>query len=227
MEGRRRVLGDEHIATLFSVDNMGLLLKEIGRLDEAELYFREAVEKRRRVLGDQHPDTRTSLTGMEDLLRLHVARERRAVARGSDDRASLAEALADHGAHKILLEEYLLAERLLEEAWELIEELGHEESWRSMRILSNLGRAIAGLGRYEEAEALVLGSAEWVLMADLLPAKEETDGVDVAREMLAHVALVYDAWHAAEPDEGRDEEAESWREELDAWAQERAAGDDD
>ena len=40
---------------------MGFLLKSQGKLEEAEPYFREALEGRRRTLGDEHPDTLTSI----------------------------------------------------------------------------------------------------------------------------------------------------------------------
>lgn len=54
---RRRVLGEEHPDTLTSIDSLGLLLQDQGRLAEAEPYCREALEKSRRVRGEQNPST--------------------------------------------------------------------------------------------------------------------------------------------------------------------------
>ncbi|MHC4094212.1 MAG: protein kinase domain-containing protein, partial [Planctomycetota bacterium] len=65
---RRRVLGEEHPITLKSVGGMGLMLKSMGKLDEAEPYYREALDARRRVLGDEHQDTLKSVSGMGSLL---------------------------------------------------------------------------------------------------------------------------------------------------------------
>ena len=65
---RRRVLGDNHSDTLSSIGSMGELLARIGKYEEAERYFLEALECRRRVLGDEHPDTLLSISNMGTLL---------------------------------------------------------------------------------------------------------------------------------------------------------------
>ncbi|HSO24924.1 MAG TPA: tetratricopeptide repeat protein, partial [Chondromyces sp.] len=64
---RRQVLGEEHPDTLYSISQMGILLQGMGKLDEAEQYYREALEKRRRVLGNEHPDTLISISNMDFL----------------------------------------------------------------------------------------------------------------------------------------------------------------
>jgi tetratricopeptide (TPR) repeat protein len=64
----RRVLGDDHPATLFSINNYGYLLASMERLDEAETYYHEALDGFRRTLGDDHPDTLTSIYNMGGLL---------------------------------------------------------------------------------------------------------------------------------------------------------------
>ena len=68
METYRRTLGDEHLDTLTSINNMGSLLKSQGKYDEALPYFSEALETRRRTLGDEHPDTLASINNIGDLL---------------------------------------------------------------------------------------------------------------------------------------------------------------
>jgi tetratricopeptide (TPR) repeat protein len=57
VEGRRRVLGEHHLDTLVSLNNMGLLYLEQHRYSEAETLFNELLEERRRALGPDHPDT--------------------------------------------------------------------------------------------------------------------------------------------------------------------------
>ena len=58
LEGRHRVLGDDHPDTLKSINEMGYVLLDQGELAEAERYFREALEiaerLRTRVIGDEH-----------------------------------------------------------------------------------------------------------------------------------------------------------------------------
>lgn len=65
---RRRLLGDEHPDTLISINVMGVVLQDQGKLDQAEPYLREALESRRRVLGENHPDTLVSLNNLALLL---------------------------------------------------------------------------------------------------------------------------------------------------------------
>ncbi len=65
---RRRLLGEDHPHTLISINNIGLLLQEQGKLGEAEPLLREALQRRRRVLGDDHPGTLISINNMGSLL---------------------------------------------------------------------------------------------------------------------------------------------------------------
>lgn len=58
--------GEEH--TLADIDQLGVALRQKGKLAEAEPYLRESLEKRRRVLGDEHPETLTYLTYLGLLL---------------------------------------------------------------------------------------------------------------------------------------------------------------
>ena len=46
----------------------GLLLKQMGKLDEARPLYEEALQARRATLGDRHPQTLTSIGNMGDLL---------------------------------------------------------------------------------------------------------------------------------------------------------------
>jgi non-specific serine/threonine protein kinase/serine/threonine-protein kinase len=57
LAARRRLLGDDHPATLASLSTLGSLLNSAGRLDDALPLLREAVERSRRVLGGDDPET--------------------------------------------------------------------------------------------------------------------------------------------------------------------------
>ena len=48
---------------------LGRLLKDQGKLDEAGVLYREALEARRATLGDRHPHTLTSMNNLGSLLR--------------------------------------------------------------------------------------------------------------------------------------------------------------
>ncbi len=49
---------------------MGSLLRSQGKLEEAEPYFREALESSRRVLGEEHPETVSIRAGLSKTLLL-------------------------------------------------------------------------------------------------------------------------------------------------------------
>eukprot|EP00964_Phaeocystis_antarctica_P163606 scaffold140063_cov127-Phaeocystis_antarctica.AAC.2 len=48
---------------------MGLLLQDMGQLEEARPLYKEALQGRKETLGDRHPDTLGSIGNMADLLR--------------------------------------------------------------------------------------------------------------------------------------------------------------
>ncbi len=62
LEIRRRHLGDNHPATLGSLDQLAWLYWCQGRSDKAQPILQKAFEGRRRVLGTEHPDTLESMT---------------------------------------------------------------------------------------------------------------------------------------------------------------------
>lgn len=55
LEIRRRVLGESHPDTTFSLTNLATLLTQMGRYDQAESMFLEALEQRRRTFETGHP----------------------------------------------------------------------------------------------------------------------------------------------------------------------------
>jgi hypothetical protein len=64
LEIRRHQLGEEHPATLASLNQLGLLFSNWGRYREAEPLLVRTLDLRRRVLGEEHRDT---LESMADL----------------------------------------------------------------------------------------------------------------------------------------------------------------
>ena len=57
LEGRRRVLGEEHKDTLDSLSNMGVVLLYLKDYEGALDYNQQALRARERVLGKTHPST--------------------------------------------------------------------------------------------------------------------------------------------------------------------------
>ena len=60
--------GDRHPSTLRSINNLGSLLQDQGKLDEAGALLREALEAMRATLGDRHPNTLVSINNLGTLL---------------------------------------------------------------------------------------------------------------------------------------------------------------
>ena len=62
-------LPKEQRGTLPLISNLARLLRDQGRLADAEPLYLEALDARRKALGDRHPDTLTSINGLALLLR--------------------------------------------------------------------------------------------------------------------------------------------------------------
>ena len=69
LEGRRRALGNDHLDTLQSINNMGVLHQRMGNLQESMRFHQEALAGRKRTLLDDHPDTLQSLNNIALLLK--------------------------------------------------------------------------------------------------------------------------------------------------------------
>lgn len=66
---RRRLLGEDHLNTINSIEHMGQLAQARGKLADAELHFRDAYERRQRTQGDDDRQTLTALNNLGDLYR--------------------------------------------------------------------------------------------------------------------------------------------------------------
>jgi tetratricopeptide (TPR) repeat protein len=64
LEIRWEQLGEEHPATLASLNQLGMLFSNWGRYEEAEPLLVRALDLRRRVLGEEHPETLESLSDL-------------------------------------------------------------------------------------------------------------------------------------------------------------------
>ena len=162
LERTRRVLGDDHPETLIAVNNLGSLLQEQGKLDEAEAYYREALEGRRLVLGSDHQVTLVSLNNMglllknlgrldeaETYFRVALEGHRRVL---GDDHPKTLNALSKMGLlHKDMgyLEE---AERYTRAALEGQRRVLGDDHSQTLVSISNMGSLLQTQGRLEEAE---------------------------------------------------------------------------
>ncbi len=218
LEGRRRVLGDDHPDTLGSINNMGALLLAAGKSAEAEPYYRAAMEGHRRILGDDHPSTLTSISNLGFLLKsmgklteaepfyLEALERRRRVL--GDDHLDTMRSINNMGAILLELGRYDDASDVLQAAEPAARRVwtGANARWLG-NYLAKLGEARAGQDEFSAAEKTLL-EAYGILSAGF--------GEDHKRTMKTVERLVslYDAWHTAEPNEGFDANATEWRTKL-------------
>jgi hypothetical protein len=64
----RRRLGDDHADTLLAANDLGLLYRDDGELERAQLLLEWARDGRRRVLGQRHPETLVSVWAVGTVL---------------------------------------------------------------------------------------------------------------------------------------------------------------
>ncbi|HEX6810868.1 MAG TPA: serine/threonine-protein kinase [Planctomycetota bacterium] len=218
LERRRRILGDDHPQTLASISNLGSLLRKQGQFTEAEPLYREALERRRRTLGDDHPDTLGAIGNMGSLLHAQgklaeaephyrEALEKRQRILGEDHRetlistTNLGRLLVEMGRH----EEAVALLSPVEAAERRVFVLGNADRLASW--LRNLGDALAGLARLQDAEARLLEARS--IMASLRgPTHKDT------RPFVQSLVRLYEAWHFAEPAGGHDVQAAEWKAKL-------------
>ena len=65
---RRKFLGEENLAVAASHHNLALILRDQGKLPEAEVSFREALAMERKLVGNEHPNVAAMLQSTLDVL---------------------------------------------------------------------------------------------------------------------------------------------------------------
>jgi serine/threonine-protein kinase len=163
LDARVEALGEDHPASLASLNHLADLYFSQGRLDDVEPLDRRVLEIRRRTLGDDHPDTLRSLNALAStlfgrgryaeatvLFEEGYAAKRRELGPLHPDTLLLASNLA---AAYLELGRWAEAEVLQREVVEgRVKVLGEAHDQTAMSV-HNLGVTLAQLGRYEEAEA--------------------------------------------------------------------------
>lgn len=212
--GRKEVLGDDHMDTLTSLNNLGFLFQSQRRYDEAEPYLLRALEGLQRTTHPHHPNTIRATSNIGLLLR--------DMERSGEAERFLREAVAgfrsafDRPDHIETLNAMANLANLLRSTGQLdeAESIGREVVDRSREspmierrhfglFLLNYGLTLQALGQFELAEAALLECHEIY---------QQEHGERHSRTLNVSQALadLYNAWHAAEPNGGYDEQALVW-----------------
>jgi tetratricopeptide (TPR) repeat protein len=190
---------------------LAVALKEQGRNAETEKLFRRTLEARCRVLGEEHHLTLGPAIGLAEALYAlgdldEAERIFRETIEVAPDRymayllVRLGEVLIDNG-------NAAEAKHILDEGLQLQRESlpgDHSDLAASQCVL---GKCLTALGRYDEAEPLLLDGY------DRLKAIQGESGYETRRALRCVIKL-YASWHTAEPDKGYDAKAADWRAKL-------------
>ena len=206
----RRVLGPEHPDTLNGLVGLAGVYTLQGRAAEAEALLRQALEIRRRVLGPEHPDTLAVLASLAVLSQRQgrhpqaeayaaqaLAGRRRAL---GPDHADTLDGMATLALVLLAQGKYAEGETLARQAVEL-ERQKRPEDWRRFHAESLLGASLAGQQRYAEAEPLLTGACQGLLVRRQRLAVPDLEHLDRAIDQLVQL---YEAW-------GRPVQAAGWR----------------
>jgi len=165
MDGRRRVLGENHVNTLISMNNYAALLLAEQKLEEAEPIFRDALEKSQIILGEDHPYTLSFMMNVGNVLRdkgalpdaediYRVTRQRRDQVLGSEHPETLA-AVEALGAVLITRRSFDEAASLLNEALKVSRRTLGPDHHQTLRLMAQVGDLLMEQGRHNEAEPLL------------------------------------------------------------------------
>jgi serine/threonine protein kinase len=170
---RRRVrLGADHPDTLTTQNNLAAANQLAGRTALAIPVFEQVLALRKAKLGADHPDTLTTMNNLAVALQavgktararplfeevLALRKEKLGVAHPDTIKSMNSLALT-----YISLKEWDKAAQLLRECLKLREKAGSDD-WRRLVTMSQLGEALAGLGRPDEAEPLLIQAYEELL----------------------------------------------------------------
>ncbi len=192
--------GEEHPNTLTFMSNLAAALKAQEKYDEAEQLARNVIEIRRRTLGD-HPSLFTAINNLARLLRDQgkpveaepFAREAMEGLRrilGEDNRLTLI-GLNNLASLTVELDRPREAEVLYVELLRIAAKSLPSGHWMVFIFQRNHAECLAALGRFDEAEPLLLGSFE-DLTAVLGAAHQHT------RKTLDSIIEFYEAWDKRE-----------------------------
>jgi len=215
MERRRRLLGESHPSTVTAINNMGFLLHQQARYEEALAYFEEALDKFHLIYGPGHSETLTAGNNLCVLLsslhRFEVAEPHCVEAAdrfhslyGAEHSHTLT-AINNLAALRINLNQHAAAFGLLSPIMPAARTAFVDDNAVVLgRVLTNLGRAGAGSGHFEDAQRDLLEARGIFASASAAVARDHQGNA-------ASFTELYARWDLARPDRLRDPQEKLWK----------------
>lgn len=162
----RKTLGENHPDVSTSLNNLALVVGDRGDFAAAEALSRQSLAIARKTLGDKHPTVGIKLNNLYWPL-LHegkydeaaaVLREALQIATAAfgDQHPSVANYKVNLARVELAQKHAAAAEPLLRQALQIRRRTYPEGDWRIAATKSVLGEALTSLGRYDEAQRLLL-----------------------------------------------------------------------
>jgi serine/threonine protein kinase len=206
-------LGFDHPDTILGMNNLAGVYREVGRLKDARTLCEETLRLRKSKLGHDHPDTLITMNNLALIYRDSnlpndaralildlIKRQKSKLGAASARTLATMNVLTDmHLAAKRWSE----AERTARECLELRQQSQPDDWWR-YHTMSQLGAALAGLGRRVEAEPLVIQGYEGLRARENSLAARYKHNVGAAA---ARIVPFYEAW-------AKKDKADEWRKRL-------------
>ncbi len=156
-------LGEEHVETITSLENIAVDLSYLGRYDEAIATHELVLARRERVLGRQHPQLGTTIDNLGNVLRAQdrleeaLALHERGLALNraayGAEHPRVADSLENLAGDLTGLGEYARALELYTQALDVERRTHGDDTVDVARILNNTAGPLAKLGRHDEAVA--------------------------------------------------------------------------
>ena len=210
LDGRSRILGEEHSQTLTTMKRLADLYAGEGKYQQAEALYNTALQRRLKVSGPHHPDTLAAMHNLAELLReearyaeaevlFNKALEGQHRVLGPDNPATT-NTVASVGELRLQQQQYSEAEALLRSALSS-QEKKDRENWKRYNYQILLGASLAGQGRYDEAEPLLLSGYQGLVEREATIPWESRSLIGQAA---ARIVQLYLEW-------GRPEQTVEWR----------------
>ncbi len=197
LEIQSKSLSDNHPSVAATMDFLAGSLYDQGNLVEAEPLYRQALRIRRNALGETHDRVAESLNNLALLMKKkgdfgeaeRLYREALAVMREvfGDVHPGIATILANIAALQCDRGNEPEAIRIFGEAAGVYEQTVGSDHWRAATLKSAWGACLAHVGRYEDAETLLLAARDG-LMTQFGEEHEYT------KEALERLAQLYQVW---------------------------------